>query len=90
MPAAVFGNFPQPEVSQDLPLKPSPKNHCQISTAEHQAVAAYPQTLDVLSQQCHLKINSADTRIPGFPLTPSAFLPLRPHFCLWALPHTQW
>lgn len=44
LPTAVLGNFPQPEVFEDLSLKPSPKNHCQINTAEHQAVAAYPHS----------------------------------------------
>lgn len=89
LPTAVLGNFPQPDVFEDLRLKPSPKNHCQINTAEHQAVAAYPQTLDAWRHQCHHKTNSAGTRIPDFPLTLSAFIPLRFCLCLWALPHTQ-
>lgn len=45
-------------------------------------VAANPQPLDVLSQQCHLNLLLVSAEFPAFPLTPSAFIP----FCL--APHT--
>lgn len=90
MPTAVPGNFPQPEVSEDPPPKPSSQNHCQINTAEHQTVAAYSQALDVWNQQCHLKLIPVSAEFPGFPLAPSAFIPLRFYFCLWAFSSTQW
>lgn len=77
MPTAILGNFPEPEVSKDLLLKPSSKDNCQINTAEHQSVATYSLTLYVLNQYYHLKLILELAQHFCFPLAHSAFIPFR-------------